>query len=264
MLPLRSPSSSADLNGFLIAQRIAYSCVSSVEASLQEGMTEREAAELLRARFADAGVRHYFHVPLAWFGDRTELADDWSDAAFLPTSRALERGMPVILDVAPIVNGYVADIGYSFPFGENALMTRMLHDLAVYRTAIPYAIRAGRSLAEAYQLVDALIEVQGYYNRHRAYPFGVMGHRVTRLQPGSGDEKIEGAFGTSALAFFRERMAASETEPSASPLWSGRRGVCAWHASRHLGSGAAHRQGRRRREVRGAPRHHGGGRLLAR
>lgn len=205
-----------EIEGFRFAQRLAYSSTTHVAASLVAGMTERDAASLLHAELVKAGVRHWFHVPFAWFGDRTVLSDDWPDAEFLPSDRVLENGMPVILDVAPIVDTFVADIAYSFSFGKNAAMSRMLDDLAAYREAIPAAIAAGRSQREIYELVDTLIARQGYENRHRAYPLGVVGHRVTRILPVEGDMRPRGAFGPSALAFFHETVRAR----SGSAFWN--------------------------------------------
>ena len=122
--------STAELAGFRIAQRIAYAATASVETTLRAGVTERDVATLLHARLAEAGVRRYFHGPLVWFGDRTVLGDAWPSDDYLPTSRELQPGMPVILDVAPIVDGYVADVAYAFAFGDNIEMGLMLGGLA--------------------------------------------------------------------------------------------------------------------------------------
>src|SRR5215470_17006742 len=122
--------STAELAGFRIAQRIAYAAAASVETTLRAGVTERDVATLLYARLAEAGVRRYFHGPLVWFGDRTVHGDAWPGPDYLPTSRELRPGMPVILDVAPIVDGYIADVSYSFAFGDNLEMSQMLAELA--------------------------------------------------------------------------------------------------------------------------------------
>ena len=57
-------------------------------------------------------MTQFFHEPFAWFGDRTAFRGFGPDTDFLPTDRKLEKGMPVILDIAPIRDGYAADIGY--------------------------------------------------------------------------------------------------------------------------------------------------------
>jgi Xaa-Pro aminopeptidase len=175
-----------DMGGFRRAQRVAYEAASGVGAKLVEGMTEREAAELLRERLVAEGIRHWFHVPFAWFGSRTALAHDGSVEAFSPSELRLELGMPVILDVAPIVDGYAADIGYTLSFGPNARLTQMLDDLCSYRREIVEQLRAGRTRQDVYRYVDARMREQGYDNRHRIYPMEVLGHRVARLEPRQG------------------------------------------------------------------------------
>src|SRR5438067_1126496 len=67
------------------------------------------------------GLWKYCRTPFAWFGDRTAFVNFWNDLHFFPSNRSLAWGLPIILDVAPIVDGYPADIGYSCVFGQNEL-----------------------------------------------------------------------------------------------------------------------------------------------
>lgn len=75
--------------------------------------------EWLRER----GVRDWFHLPFAWFGDRTAFAGFKVPLQFFPTNRKLEPGMPFILDLAPVYKGFTADIGYSGCLGLNPCTT---------------------------------------------------------------------------------------------------------------------------------------------
>lgn len=212
----------ADLFGFRRAQRLAYACATHVGQRLEAGMTEKDAARAMREFLASEGVTSYFHAPFVWFAERTELGDDWGDETFLPSERLLEPGMPVILDVAPIVDGYAADIGYAMAFGANAEVERMLHELAWYRQLIPAAIRAGRTLQEIYRMVDQHIAARGYVSCHHAYPAGVIAHQVGRLTPTSGDEALAGGFGVSAVRFLLEKKHRAKLQPEQSPYWTGR------------------------------------------
>jgi Xaa-Pro aminopeptidase len=211
-----------DLAGFRRAQRLAYACATHVGERLEAGMTEKDAAAGMREYLARQGVTGYFHAPFAWFGERTELGEDWEDDTFLPSERLLEPGMPVILDVAPIVDGYAADIGYALAFGGNAEVERMLFDLEWYRRLIPEAIRAGLTLQEIYRRVDQRISAQGYRSCHHAYPAGVIAHQVGRLEAMAGDEAREGGFGASAVRFLLEKKHRAKLEPAVSPYWTGR------------------------------------------
>src|ERR1043165_5440314 len=103
----------ADLGGFREVQRLSYECAEAVAAQLRPGVTEREAARMQRQWLRDRGVRDWFHLPFAWFGDRTAFVNFRVPLQFFPTDRRLEPGMPFILDMAPVLDGCTADIGYS-------------------------------------------------------------------------------------------------------------------------------------------------------
>ncbi len=160
-------------------QRLAYECAEAVAAQLRPGMTEREAARMQREWLGERGVRDWFHLPFAWFGDRTAFAGFRIPLQFFPTNRRLEPGMPFILDMAPVFKGFSADIGYSGSLGLNPVQDRLMSDLQVHRALILEQVREGRSLREIYENVERLMTRQGYANRHRAYPFGVIATRST-------------------------------------------------------------------------------------
>jgi Xaa-Pro aminopeptidase len=167
------------IEGFRRSQALAYASVTAVERELREGMSERDAARLVAQYLADNGVREYFHTPFAWFGDRTAFARFRNNGDFAPSERRLQPGDAVILDVAPVVDGHAADVGYSCALGENPVQAQLAADLVAYRALILDGVKAGRSRREIYADVDRLIELQGYTNRHQRYPNRVLGHRVT-------------------------------------------------------------------------------------
>ena len=139
--------STGDVEQFRKVQRLAYDAVTDVERRLSAGMTEKQVAGLIDAYLREHGVAEYFHKPFAWFGDRTAFVDFRTDFAFFPTNNRLAWGMPVILDVAPTLEGYAADIGYSCCFGENTLLSRMQRDLLEYRTLVLDGVKKERSSA---------------------------------------------------------------------------------------------------------------------
>ncbi len=216
-----SISSSRELEAYRHAQRLAYDSVEAVAARLTEGVTERQAAQWVRDYLAEQGIKYYFHAPFAWFGERTQLAVDWGDDDFLPTDLALEKGMPVILDVAPVVDGFAADVGYAFCFGHNDQHEAMLDDLEAYREMIPRMLKSGSNMQDVYMAIDQKIREQGYLSSHRSYPAGVIGHRVTTLSPeGIDDEARGGGFGISAYRYLKNKKVQSATAPELSPYWN--------------------------------------------
>lgn len=177
-----------DLAGFRKAQQLAYRCAQTVAAELRPGMNEREVTRRMREFLLDEGADDCFHEPFAWFGDRTAfrgfeglLHFGGFNPAFYPGLRTLREGMPYILDCAPTLRGYTADIGYCGVIGENRVLDRMMDDLRHFRAGILDDVRAGKTLAEVSRSVDRLCAELGYEPRHKAYPFSVLAHRVEKL-----------------------------------------------------------------------------------
>jgi Xaa-Pro aminopeptidase len=206
------------LDGFRRVQRLAYSCAEAVAAELRPGMTERDAARAMRVKARDLGVRDWFHLPFAWFGDRTAFTGFKVPLQFFPTGRRLEPGMPFILDMAPVYEGCTADIGYSGSLGPDSLQERLMADLREHRELILREVRERRPLRTIYQDVDKLMVRQGYANRHRAYPFGVIAHKVDRVSERRWSPRVAG-FGTQALKGLMSDAVHGHRE-GWSPLWS--------------------------------------------
>jgi hypothetical protein len=216
----------ADLEGFRRAQRVAYDAAIEVAGGLVPGVTEREAASRLRAALAGRGVDRYFHVPFAWFGERSELAGmRGASHRFFPGRTRLDPGAIAILDVAPVVCGYTADIGYTFRApggGPDERLDRALAALLEIREMLPGLVARGDTMRSIYVRVERLLRERGFDNRHAHYPFGVLGHRVERLPERRRDPVVAG-FGATSLvrllaAQLRSRL---PSLADSSPLWGG-------------------------------------------
>jgi hypothetical protein len=214
------------------AQALAYRCAETVGATLEPGVTEREAAKRMRRFLRDNGVDDFFHIPFAWFGERTafrSLRGPWTPLHFFPTNKVLEEGMPYVLDCSPVVDGYVADIGYAGVLGgdgANKIFDALMRDLSGYRTLILDRIKQGDRLSDVYAAVDALIAAQGYESRHKVYPGRVIGHQVGRITQRRAvfDEHLRGryafGFGIRTLETLGREIVA-EGVKGRSPLWAG-------------------------------------------
>ncbi|MEU9096643.1 M24 family metallopeptidase [Streptomyces sp. NPDC048361] len=206
------------LSGFKEVQSLAYECAEAVAAQLKPGVTERDAARMQREWLGERGVRDWFHLPFAWFGDRTAFVNFRVPLQFFPTNRRLEAGMPFILDMAPVYKGFTADVGYSGCLGLNPVHDRLLADLEAHRALILREVREKRPLREIYESVDRLMVRQGYANRHRAYPFGVIAHKIDRVKERRWSPTVFG-FGTQALKGLASDAVHGHRD-GWSPLWS--------------------------------------------
>ncbi|RRR87491.1 M24 family metallopeptidase [Streptomyces sp. RP5T] len=218
MTTATNSGTSPALRGFRQVQRLAYDCAEAVAARLEPGVSERQAARMQREWLRRRGVRDWFHLPFAWFGDRTAFTGFRVPLQFFPTDRRLEPGMPFILDMAPVFGGCTADIGYSGSLGVNPVQDRLMADLEAHRELILREVRERRPLREIYEDVDRLMVRQGYANRHRAYPFGVIAHKVDRVRQRRWSPQVFG-FGVQSLKGLAADALHGHRE-GWSPLWS--------------------------------------------
>ena len=231
----------ADLARIREVQAIAYRCAEQVSSELRPGITEKQAAARLWRYLVENGVEDWFHVPFAWFGDRTTLQGFRNPFRFFPTRRPLEEGMPFILDVAPVKGGFTADIGYSGVLGENQVFERMMSDLAEYRTLVLDEVNAGTRLNDIYRAVDRLAASHGYIPAHQAYPGKVLAHQVWPVH-NPGPRTVVAGFGNRSLRLLARSLIVSIGE-GWSPLWNGGRRsehppvVGMWAIEPHLGFG---------------------------
>jgi Xaa-Pro aminopeptidase len=216
---LARTSDAAELARFREMQRLAYRCAEEVAAGLRPGVTERETTRRMRRWLLENGVDDWLHTPFAWFGDRSAFRGFKVPTQFLPSATRLEEGMPYILDMAPVRDGYSADIGYGGVLGENRIWERLDADLAGYRDLILRLVRERRTFADIYAEVDALIERQGYENRHAKYPGRVIGHQVGIIG-GILPKRVGFPFGVRFLQTIGRELVKERLE-GRSPLWNG-------------------------------------------
>ncbi len=208
----------AELARFREVQQLAYAAAESVAATLEAGVTEKQAAGRLRGYLTERGVQDWFHTPFAWFGDRTAFRGFRVPLQFFPSNRRLEEHMPFILDCAPVRDSYVADIGYAGCLGTNRIYEQLMDDLAEYRTLIVTKVAEGVPLKQIYHDVDELIARHGYDNRHRVYPGRVIGHQVSKVHSRL-PRFIAAGFGIRSLQTLAGDLIAERMQHR-SPLWA--------------------------------------------
>lgn len=176
------PPEAAELEGYLKSQKLAKKAVAEVASLIREGWTERQAADLLNTCLKDYGVRSFFHQSFVWYADRTRFEGVKNYFDYLPSSRVVRPGEVFILDVAPIVEGYICDIGFTSSLGPNPELDKAQAFLAELKSDIPKMFSGQGTGGDLWEEIDARISEAGYDNIHEMYPFSVLGHRVHRVR----------------------------------------------------------------------------------
>jgi len=180
----------SELAGYAHAQSVAREAAVEVASLVREGWSETQAADLLGTYLRDKGVRAFFHHPFAWFGSRTRFQGIRSYTAYQPSDKRLKMGDVFILDVAPIVDGFVCDIGYTASLGENAELAKAKAWLHEIRRDLPGLFQKAETGGEVWAEVDRRLKAAGFDNIHQRYPFEVLGHRVPRVTGAAAPLKL--------------------------------------------------------------------------
>ncbi len=167
-----------NLELFKKSQRLSYDCALAIKAELKEGWTEKQTARLMDTYLRDFGVKTFFHKSFAWFGERSRFQNFSNYLNFLPSERRLRADDVVILDTAPILNGFTSDIGYTFSLTPNAQLDRAMQLLREFRVQLPKLFESKLQTDEIWQKVDLDLKAAGYDNCHEQYPFSVLAHQV--------------------------------------------------------------------------------------
>jgi len=212
----------AELTAFRRWQAVSYGVQAEVRAQLTPGVTERDATRWLMKAYRREGAQRYFHLPVALFGDRTALPDDpWTTESFFPTDRVLADGDSVILDAAPMFDGYLVDTSVSFSVGTAPEHAEALADNLRYRASILAAVRSGATFREIAAAVDEDMTARGDRNCHQLHPEGVLGHRVVRIPDTAEVPPADPAgFDPTLIAWFVRGITKAHTAGSSPPTWA--------------------------------------------
>ncbi|MDF3822032.1 M24 family metallopeptidase [Leptospira sp. 96542] len=173
--------SAEDKEGFLKAQRLAYQCVTEVEKEMKEGWTELQTTKRMNEFLRDHGVKTFLHRPFAWFGEHARFDGYKRFTQFHPGKKQLVSSESFILDVSPVVDGYIGDIGYSSSLEYNTVLVEGMEYLLELRKKIPGYFASDLTNSEIWWKIDKDAKENGFDNVHALYPFAVLGHRVYKV-----------------------------------------------------------------------------------
>lgn len=169
-----------ELQNFRRYQRRSYEILENAALSLRVGDTEKSTTRKLRKAFHEAGAHNYFHVPVALFGERSSYPGDFGPFEALATDRILKGDDTVILDAAPIFDGYTVDTSHAFNFGGSDTFEQIDRELPTLRDLIKQWVNEGKTLQKIAWDVDDHIRARGFENCHRKHIGAVLGHIVTK------------------------------------------------------------------------------------
>jgi hypothetical protein len=167
--------------GFRTAQRLAYQCVIEIEKEMKEGWTELQTAKQMEIFLRDHGVKVFLHRPFAWFGEHARFDGYNRFTQFHPGKKRLTKHESFILDVSPVVNGYIGDIGYSSSLEKHPELDFGMQYLLKLRNEIPKLFASDLNASEIWWKIDRDAKENGFDNVHSLYPFAVLGHRVYKV-----------------------------------------------------------------------------------
>jgi Xaa-Pro aminopeptidase len=234
------------LERFKELQRRTYATLEDISTTLRAGESELDVTRRMRRAFAAQGVRSYFHVPVALFGERTAYPGKFGQLEALPTQRRLEDGDAVILDAAPMYDRFMIDVSFAVPragapaaFPEADALLYELRALILART------RERQNMREIAREVDRVIGERGFENCHRKHIGKVLGHRMAAVTPPwLARRRIWGLSPLPVGWFFWRSYRSARSQPTLTPNWNHtRQSDCPplpglWAVEPHVAKGA--------------------------
>jgi Xaa-Pro aminopeptidase len=180
-----SKISDKDMEGYLAARRFTRAIGDEIVSKIKVGMTEKEVEEVVSLVFNKNDVKQHFHIPIIGVGDgSTKLRSAYAlvSSYFTRHSRILQENDIILIDIAPIYNGFPADYTINHVMGSNP----ELEALAAYAHSVSIKIaehvKEGMTVGDVFRWAQWLIGKNPDYTL--AYPpFISMGHRLCRIPP---------------------------------------------------------------------------------
>lgn len=150
MSELRIIKDEEEIKRLRASAKVADAGMAAAVDSVKAGVTESHVAAEAEHAMRDSGADEFYRTYVA-AGERTNIAHG------LPTQRKLQNGDLVMIDIAPIVNGYSADMCRMVCVGKPAAAQQEAYDL--YLKAQQAAISKVRAGAGMVELEDTLYGV---------------------------------------------------------------------------------------------------------
>ncbi len=177
--------SDKDLKGYLEARSFTRAIGDEIVSKIKVGMTEKEVEEVAYLVFNKNSIKQHWHMPVIGVGEgSTKLRSAYALASshFTRHTRILMENDIVLIDIAPVYNGYPADYTINQVIGSNPdleALAAYAHDASL---KIAEHVKEGMVVADVFRWAQDLIGKDPDYTL--AFPpFVSMGHRLCRVPP---------------------------------------------------------------------------------
>lgn len=153
---IRAIKDAEEIETMRIASQINDAVMSEVEALCIPGVLEKEVAAQIEDLFISKGATSASFPPIIAFGVNT------ADPHAIPNDTELKEGMPVIIDMGCLYQGYCSDMTRSFIIGENKKMEEIYQIVKRANLAAIHAVKPGVLLKDIDKAARDVIRDAGY------------------------------------------------------------------------------------------------------
>jgi len=182
---LRSRKDAAEVARIQAAGRVVDAALASVQATLRDGLTEREFAQGLDAAIRASGADDLGFDTIVASGPNGAIPHH------SPGDRRIEAGDLVIVDVGAMIDGYRSDMTRTFCVGEMTSEQRRHYDVVVEaQQAGVDAMIDGAGTAEVDAAARAVIDAAGWadsFTHGTGHGIGLDIHELPRVARGVPD-----------------------------------------------------------------------------
>ena len=132
--------SDKDLKGYLEARNFTRAIGAEIVGNIKLGMTEKEIEEAASLVFNKNGVKQHWHMPIIGVGEgSTKLKSAYALASsyFTRYTRILRENDIVLIDIAPVYNGYPADYTINHVMGGNPDLEALVAYALMFHLRLP-------------------------------------------------------------------------------------------------------------------------------
>lgn len=187
---LRAVKSPREIDKIRVAVQVADEAFARVTRRLKAGMTEREVAWMLRSEIHALGADGIAFDTIVAAGENS------AKPHYRPDQTQIPAGVPIIIDMGAVVDGYHSDMTRTIVIGEPDDVFREVYALVLEaQEEAETQIRAGMNGVNADAIARDIVEEAGYaddFGHGLGHGVGLAVHEAPRLSfTASEDQPLE-------------------------------------------------------------------------